>query len=91
MRTPPMSSSGNSTWPRKEGVALKMCQQKLPKLKWKDKKELKTQRISKNRGAISKDITYAYWNTGKREQRGNVCKNNAQEHAKINNKKHQVE
>lgn len=56
-------SSVDWTWLRKESVSLKIRQQKLPKLKCKEKKELKKKkknRTSKNWGTILKDAKYTH-------------------------------
>lgn len=52
-------SSGDWTKVRKESVGLKVCQQKLFRLKCKRKtyNKKKKNRISKNAGKIPKDLT----------------------------------
>lgn len=48
-------------WARlmKESLNLRMCEQKLPKLKGKEEERVKKGRISKNFEIITKDIIYA--------------------------------
>lgn len=50
-------------WARlmKESLNLRMCEQKLPKLKSKEEERVKKGRISKNFEIITKDIIYAKW------------------------------
>lgn len=57
-----MGSSVYSVWPRKGSVNLKIGQQKSPKLKFQENKELKKKkqnRISRNSESKSNGVTYA--------------------------------
>ena len=68
-----MGSSVHWKWPRKESVSLKMCQQKVPKLK---SKEEKWNRISNNYVTNIKSATYVQREEQEKEKRRKEMMNN---------------
>lgn len=67
------------TWLRKGSLSLWLCQWKLPKLKIEENKDgKKWNRISRNQGTTTKDVTYGYWEHQKKKEgnRRNIWRNN---------------